>query len=83
MKEYLDSREKEVVNIMIMLFDQEYATEAYGRTQRAEGVKEGLKEGVFSTLASLVGKGLLKKEDAAEQAGMTVEEFDREVRVRS
>ena len=34
---YLKEREKEVVDIMIMLFDQEYAVEQYGKQQKAEG----------------------------------------------
>ena len=35
--DYLKGREKEVADIMITLFDQEYATEQYGKSQRAEG----------------------------------------------
>ena len=78
LKEYLESREKEVVSIMIMLFDQEYATEAYVRSQKEEGRKEGERQGILSTLLALVKNGLLKKEDAAAQAGLTVAEFEEE-----
>ena len=39
--DYLREREKEVIDIMIMLFDQEYAVEQFGRSQRAEGLAEG------------------------------------------
>ena len=35
--DYLKEREKEVINNMIMLFDQEYAVEQFGKSQRAEG----------------------------------------------
>ena len=80
LKEYLESREKEVVNIMIMLFDQEYATEAYVRSQKEEARKEGRAEGALSTLLALVKNGMLKKEDAAAQAGLTVAEFEEESR---
>ena len=45
MKEYLESREKEVVDIMMTLFDQEYAVERYGDEKKAEGKAEGLAEG--------------------------------------
>ena len=49
LKEYLKTREQEVLSIMIMLFDQEYASQAYGRDQynkgHVEGEKEGRKEG--------------------------------------
>ena len=45
LKEYLESREKEVVDIMITLFDQEYAVEAYARekmkTSEARGKMMG------------------------------------------
>ena len=41
MKEYLESREKEVVDIMMTLFDQEYAVERYGDEKKAEGIAEG------------------------------------------
>ena len=86
LREYLQEREKEVVSIMIMLFDQQYATEAYAREQAAEAEKHGRKEGrkigqregIFATLTSLVSKGLLGKADAAAQVGMSVEEFERE-----
>ena len=45
LKEYLESREKEVVDIMMALFDQEYAVERYGDEKKAEGKAEGLAEG--------------------------------------
>ena len=38
--EYLKDREKEVVNIMIMLFDQEYAVNQFGKAQKEEGRDE-------------------------------------------
>lgn len=44
--EYLGNREKEVFDIMMTLFDQEYAVERYGDEQRAEGRAEGKAEGV-------------------------------------
>ena len=34
---YLKEREKEVIDIMITLFDQEYAVKQYGKTQKKEG----------------------------------------------
>lgn len=43
--EYLQEREKEVFDIMITLFDQEYAMEQYGRSLKEEGREEGHKEG--------------------------------------
>ena len=42
---YLKEREKEVINIMITLFDQEYAVEQFGRSQKKEGFTEGEAKG--------------------------------------
>ena len=47
LKEYLESREKEVVDIMMTLFDQEYAVERYGDEKKAQGKAEGLAEGTI------------------------------------
>ena len=59
---------------------QEYMTllENYKKEReegRAEGRAEGREEGIFETLASLVQKKLLALKDAAEQAGISEEEF--------
>ncbi len=45
LKDYLESREKEVIDIMTTLFDQEYAVDRYGEEMRAEGRAEGRVEG--------------------------------------
>lgn len=45
LKEYLEAREKEVVDIMTTLFDQRYVLERYGEEKREEGREEGRKEG--------------------------------------
>ena len=60
LKEYLESREKEVVDIMMALFDQEYAVERYGDEKKAEGKAEGLAEGKVEGLAEGEAKGIMK-----------------------
>ena len=60
LKEYLESREKEVVDIMMALFDQEYAVERYGDEKKAEGKAEGLAEGKAEGLAEGEAKGTMK-----------------------
>lgn len=72
LKEYLEGREKEVVNIMMELFDQEYATAAYTHDVK----EEGRAEGVWNTLCDLVKKGLLSVSAAAKQAGMEEAAFE-------
>ena len=41
----MESREKEVIDIMMTLFDQEYAVERYGDERELKGKAEGLAEG--------------------------------------
>ena len=67
------------VSIMIMLFGQQNATEAYVRRQREAGYAEGTEEGAVLMLSSFVGQGLLRKEEAAKQAGLTVSEFKEDI----
>ena len=45
LKEFLESKRSEVTDMLDILFDQEYVTEAYGHELLEEGRKEGLKEG--------------------------------------
>ena len=66
--EYLESRKKEVVDIMMTLFDQEYAVERYGDEQRAEGKIKQAKE----TAIRLKKKGF-SFEDIAETVNFSVE----------
>ena len=56
----MESREKEVVDIMMALFDQEYAVERYGDEKKAEGKAEGLAEGKVEGLAEGEAKGTMK-----------------------
>lgn len=48
--EYLASREKEVIDIMMTLFDQEFLNECYGeeilRRGRQEGMQQGIRKGM-------------------------------------
>ena len=45
LREYLNGRKKEVITTMMLLFDQDYATEMYGKECRQEGEKVGRQEG--------------------------------------
>jgi predicted transposase/invertase (TIGR01784 family) len=44
---------------------------------REEGIREGRKEGAFNMLISLVKKGILSMKTAAEEAGVSEEEFTK------
>ena len=56
LKEYLESREKEVVDIMMTLFDQEYAVERYGDEKKAEGLAEGEAKGTMKAKQEMTYK---------------------------
>ena len=71
LKEYLDAHGKEVLTVMLSMFDQERSIRLYG--DRRE------KEGAIRTLADLVEEGTLSEEKAAEKMGMTVDEFNNAV----
>lgn len=71
MKEYLEAHEKEVINSMIMLFEQEESVKRYG--------KRKLNEGKLSAYAEMVFDGTLTVEKAASKLNMTVEQFKEAV----
>ena len=62
LREYLSSKESEVVDIMMVLFDQEKAVEQFGYEKKQEGYNE--------LLRNLVKAGELSPEKAAQYAQM-------------
>lgn len=58
LKEYLENREKEVISIMMALFEQEYAVERYGDEKKAEGVAQGEMKKAKETALELADMGL-------------------------
>lgn len=44
-----------------------------------EGMKEGMKEGMINTVINLVRKGRITIEDAAEELGISKEEFSKKM----
>lgn len=69
LKEYLESREKEVIDIMITLFDQEYAVEAYARTREYKTTVElcqDFDKTIEEAIQKLMTKFGLSREDSTE-----------------
>lgn len=58
LKEYLSGREKEVINIMMGLFDQEKAVEQFGNEKKEEGRAEGKLEGKKEAAINMKAEGL-------------------------
>ena len=75
LKEYLEAHEKEVINSMIMLFEQEEAVKRYGNRRAAEALAQGRDEGKIAAYAEMVADGTLTIEQAAKKLSMTVEAF--------
>ena len=58
LKEYLSGREKEVISIMMGLFDQEKAIEQFGNEKKEEGRREGKLEEKMETAINMKAEGL-------------------------
>ena len=62
LKEYLEGREKEVVTIMMSLFDEEQIVKSYIRSERYEAAQEEARE----TAERMIKKGKMTIEEIAE-----------------
>ncbi len=82
-KPFLTAHQAEVRGMLLTEYDEAKATELFREDGRREGMREGmregLREGTLGTLYALVRRGLIAASDAAEQAGMTVPEFEQAV----
>ena len=80
LSDYLKHYGSEVVNMLFEEYDAEKALEIKEQEGyekgKAEGEADGEKKGTLRTLLGLVKKGLLTITQAAEQANMTVEDFE-------
>lgn len=65
LREYLESREKEVVDIMMVLYDQEEAIQMYGESEHYDEKIE--------TARRLIEIGKLSLEDIAAGTGLTID----------
>lgn len=83
LREYLESREKEVVDMLMALFDEEQIMKihdaALTREVTQEVTQKVTKEVTQNTLIDLVKDGLLSIDIAATKLGMSVEEVKREM----
>ncbi len=83
LKKYLQSREKEVVDIMTILFNQAYAIDAYAEEIRQEGIEKGMERGIEKGRQE--GEIMKAKETALylSKIGFTVERIEEAVKVSS
>ena len=85
LKPFLIEHKAEVKSMCITEYDETKTMNMFreeGREEgRVEGREEGREEGQIQTLVSLAGKKIITVEQAAEEAGMTVDEFLEKMRV--
>lgn len=75
LKEYLESREQEVVNIMMTLFDDEQILKAYAKDIEDTVKTETERKTAIETAKRLIKKGKMTLEDIAECVPLSLEEL--------
>ena len=75
LREYLESREKEVVNIMNLLFDEEYIMAAHDKTVRQAGYNQGIDKERQDLIRKMLERNFTDKEIL--DWGYTEEEIER------
>lgn len=73
LKEYLEKREKEVITIMMSLFNQEEAVKAYGKEVAAEAADNTKKENAIN----MIRGGKLSDADIAQYSGLTISQVQK------
>lgn len=75
--EFLQKNKAEAIAVSIFEYDEERERELLRQEAIEDGREKGLAEGRMQVLFDLVLKGLLPVKTAAEEAGMTTEEFEQ------
>ncbi len=74
-KPSLMANRAEVKDMCLTEYDEAKYTDQVRADGRAEGKVEGKTEGTISTLVGLIKRGLISEDNAAESAGMSLEDF--------
>ncbi|MCD8327166.1 MAG: hypothetical protein LUC90_10955 [Lachnospiraceae bacterium] len=77
LKEFIESHEKEAVDIMVQLYDQREAVENYGKSQYAEGKAEGETATMLGNIKNLMVNMKLTAEQAMQALGIPTAEQSR------
>jgi hypothetical protein len=75
LKDYLESKEKEVVSIMMSLFDEEQIMKTYLKDVQKEAAKEATKKNATETAKRMFDIGLSFDEVAKCSPSLSVEEL--------
>lgn len=76
LREYLESREKEVIDMMVTLFDEEQIRKAHDKTVRDEGIGIGINRGRENEIFTSVEEGDYSAERGTEKLGISLEVFE-------
>jgi DNA-directed RNA polymerase specialized sigma24 family protein len=77
LKEYLESREQEVVTIMMSLYDEEEIMKSYIKSERYEERQIATQEKAEKTAISMIKKQKYSLEDIAEVTDLPLEEVKK------
>lgn len=80
LKDYLESHKREVISMMMTLFEEEQIMKAYTKDVLEQGIEQGIEQGRILQLIKLVESGDITVERAAQKSNMTVEEFKEKMR---
>lgn len=75
-KEYLSSREKKVVDMLMELYDEQEVLRSYVESERYEAAEEAENAANIKTAKRLLDMGRLSIEEIAEGTGLTVEDVE-------
>ena len=77
LKEYLESREKEVIDMMVTLFDEEKIMKAHDKTILEQGIQQGISQGVVDGIVKMCKRYKGTIQEAIEQV-MEELNYDKE-----
>ena len=80
LKEYLEDHEKEVVDIMMSLFDKEQILTAYIEEERQNAINEGLQKGQKQSFQLMLKSGI-DETSLASALGMDVSQFRKWIEI--
>ena len=75
LKEYLESRRAEVIDMMSFLFDDDKIQELHERSIRREAREEGREEAQYQDVGKLVADGIYDAQRACEILGVDIEAY--------
>lgn len=77
LREYLESKEQEVLSMLMELYDQEEVMRSYVESERYEAAEEAENATKIETAQRLLRMGKLSIEEVAVGSGLTIEEVEQ------